>query len=284
MIDWSWELLTGPEQTVLRRLAVHADGCTLEAAEAVCAGDGVPPDDVLDLLARLVDRSLVVVAGSADGPRYRLLESVAAYCLDRLRRGRRGRRAYAAGTAHHYTELAERAEPFLHGREQRRWLRRLDAEAANLRAALRTARYRDGAADRALRLVDALAWYWFLRGRLGEARRSLAAACGPRRPDDPPRARRAGVAGVRCGPSPRLAGGLPSLGGRRRRPAERARRPRTALPRTSTEPRRRGQGPVVPRLRPVGCAADRLASAELIGPGARPASAPSATDGAWPRH
>ncbi|GLW09532.1 hypothetical protein Misp01_46610 [Microtetraspora sp. NBRC 13810] len=176
MIDWSWELLTGPERIVLRRLAVHADGCTLEAAEAVCADaqDGPRPADVLDLLARLVDRSLVVVVHGAEGPRYRLLESVAAYCVERMHEAgdldpvRRRHRGY-------YTELAARAEPYLYGHDQRIWLRRLDAEAANLRAAL------DGAvagrdAAQALRLACSLTWYWYLRGRLAEAGRSLAAA------------------------------------------------------------------------------------------------------------
>ena len=82
MIDWSWELLSPDEQAVLRRLAVHADGCTPDAASGVCAEPGV---DVLDVLVRLVDRSLVVPVHGADGPRYRLLESVAAYCLEKLR-------------------------------------------------------------------------------------------------------------------------------------------------------------------------------------------------------
>ncbi|MEU4544809.1 BTAD domain-containing putative transcriptional regulator [Nonomuraea dietziae] len=167
MIDWSWTLLTDHERVVLRRLAVHADGCTLEAAEAVCAQDGV---DVLDTLARLVDRSLVVVVEGPSGVRYRLLESVTAYCLHRLDdvgEAERVRQAHAG----YYTALAVRAESYLRGPEQARWMRRLDAEAANLRAALDAA----PAAD-ALRLVNALAWYWFLRGRLGEGRRSLQAA------------------------------------------------------------------------------------------------------------
>ncbi len=172
MIGWSWDLLTGPERLALRRLAVHAGGCTLSAAEAVCGADDLPAADVLDLLARLVDRSLVTVTHTADGPRYRLLESVAAYCVERVHEAgefeplRRRHRRY-------YTELAEEAERHLYGHDQRRWLRRLDAEAANLRAAL------DGAvADRdpegGLRLVNAMTWYWFLRGRLAEAGRSSA--------------------------------------------------------------------------------------------------------------
>ncbi|PSK90213.1 putative ATPase [Murinocardiopsis flavida] len=174
MIDWSWELLSGPERAVLRRLSAHSDGCTAEAAEAVCAGGDVPAADVLDLLARLVDRSLVVAVHDEEGSRYRLLESVAAYCAERM--------ADAGETAevrlrHHryYADLAERAEPHLRGHDQRRWLRLLTAEAANLRGALDGA-VADGHAAVALRLAASLAWYWFLRGRLGEARRFLDTA------------------------------------------------------------------------------------------------------------
>ncbi|WP_157252899.1 BTAD domain-containing putative transcriptional regulator [Nonomuraea typhae] len=170
MIDWSWEPLTGSERAVLRRLAVHADGCTLEAAETVCAGDGVRTSEVAGLLARLVDRSLVTVSGD----RYRLLESVQAYCLERLEEAAEPEAVRERHGAY-YTALAVRARPHLHGPDQGRWLRRLDAEAANLRSALDDA-VRRRAADRALRLVTALSWYWFLRGRLGEARRSLELA------------------------------------------------------------------------------------------------------------
>ncbi len=157
-IDWSWGLLGGDERAALRRLAVHAGGCTADAAAEVSGAD-------LDVLARLVDRSLVV--RGADG-RYRLLESIAAYGLERLREageedGQRLRHArYLVG-------LAERAAGGLRGPEQARWLGRLDAEAAGFRAALEHA-----PPDLALRLVNALAWHWYLRGRFGEARGAFA--------------------------------------------------------------------------------------------------------------
>jgi predicted ATPase len=181
VIDWSWELLTAAEQSVLRRLAVHSDGCTLEAAEAVCAGDDVKPAEVLDLLTRLVDRSLVLVAHEADGSRYRLLESVSAYCLERLRDTdhERVRRAHA----HYYVAFAETADSFLRGADQQRWLRRLDAETANIRSSLDAAAT-DGDGRLMRRLVHAMAWYWFLRGRLTEANRYLTLALGL--PEDPP--------------------------------------------------------------------------------------------------
>ncbi|MBV7245560.1 BTAD domain-containing putative transcriptional regulator [Streptomyces sp. MW-W600-10] len=178
VIDWSWELLGEPERIVLRRLAVHRDGCDLAAAEAVCAGDGVAREDVPDLVGRLVDRSLVVVVNGPDGPRYRLLESVAAYATEHLH-ATEGLAAVRERHLRHYLAFAVRAEPHLRGAEQRPWLDRLDAEAGNLRAALdeavRRAPTTPGAADEAVRPATALAWWWLLRGRLTEARRSLHA-------------------------------------------------------------------------------------------------------------
>ncbi|WBQ07835.1 BTAD domain-containing putative transcriptional regulator [Kribbella sp. CA-293567] len=170
MIDWSWDLLAPSEQAVLRRLAVQVDGCTAEAAEQVCCEDGV---DVLDVLMRLVDRSLVVSVHGVDGPRYRLLESVAEYCVGKLR---------AVGELEtvkqrhrlYYVELAEAARDHLTGPEQGSWLQRLDDEAGNLRSAFDGA-VANGELLLAERLADALAWYWFLRGRFTEARRSLEA-------------------------------------------------------------------------------------------------------------
>ena len=174
MIDWSWELLSKAEQVVLRRLAAHAGSWTLKAAEAVCAGEGMQVSEILDLLARLVDRSLVDVIDSDGARRYRLLESVSAYCVERLQEAGELDRVR---TRYHrfYLELAELTEPQLHGHDQRLALKRLDLEAANLRAALAGAA-RQRAADIALRLGDALAWYWFLRGRLGEGHSSMSIA------------------------------------------------------------------------------------------------------------
>jgi predicted ATPase len=114
VIGWSWGLLTDPERAVLRRLALHADSCTLAAARVICAGDGVAEADVPELLARLVDRSLLVRVDAPAGVRYRLLESVGAYCLDQL---------HAAGEFEpvlqrhiaYYTGLSTRTEPSLYG-------------------------------------------------------------------------------------------------------------------------------------------------------------------------
>ncbi|MFI6781500.1 BTAD domain-containing putative transcriptional regulator [Micromonospora sp. NPDC050276] len=156
VIAWSWDLLDETDRVVLARLAVFPGGCTPQAAEHVCRTD-------LDTLARLVDRSLVVLDDSGAAPRYRLLESVAAFCLERLTDADEVRARHAA----YYTELAERADAGLRGADQRRWLAHLDAETENLRAAL--------AHGGGLRLAVALSWYWFLRGRLTQARQALSA-------------------------------------------------------------------------------------------------------------
>lgn len=168
MIDWSWALLTEDEHTVLRRLAVNRDGCTLAAANAVCA-DG---RGVLDVLSRLVDRSLVV----REGKRYRLLESVSAYSLERLSEAGEVAEVRRRFIAFHVGE-AERADPLLRGGRQCEALGSLDTETVNMRHALELAVH-DSDADSALRLVNALAWYWWLRKRAAEARRSFRAALG----------------------------------------------------------------------------------------------------------
>ncbi|WP_308193242.1 BTAD domain-containing putative transcriptional regulator [Micromonospora trifolii] len=160
VIGWSWDLLDESDRVVLAQLAVFPDGCTPEAAEQVCRTD-------LDALARLVDRSLVVLDESGSAPRYRLLESVAAFCLERLTDADEVRGRHAT----YYTELAERADPGLRGADQQRWLALLDTELANLRSAL--------AHGGGLRLAVALSWYWFLRGRLTEARRALTVPGDP---------------------------------------------------------------------------------------------------------
>ncbi|GAA3987949.1 BTAD domain-containing putative transcriptional regulator [Allokutzneria multivorans] len=167
VLDWSWSLLSEPERTVLRRLSVHVDGCALAAAEAV---SGVA---VLDQLTALAQRSLVVVAHDPE-PRYRLLESVARYSAERLAEA--GEEPEIRQRHQNwYLDLAEEAKDELYGPRQRHWIAVLDRESANLRAAL-DGMVRDGAADPALRLANALTGYWFLRGRRSESTHALNSA------------------------------------------------------------------------------------------------------------
>ncbi|WP_433327834.1 alpha/beta fold hydrolase [Spirillospora sp. CA-294931] len=114
VIEWSWGLLSADERAVLRRLAMHADGWTLRAAEHVCAEGDVGSFEVADLLSRLVDRSLVVRADSALGSRFRLLESIRAFALEQLAEAGE-LDATRARYVRYYEGLAQRTEPRLYG-------------------------------------------------------------------------------------------------------------------------------------------------------------------------
>ncbi|MDR7472211.1 MAG: tetratricopeptide repeat protein [Armatimonadota bacterium] len=168
-LDWSHDLLTDGERRLLSRLSAFAGGFTLDAAESVCAWGGITRDEVVPLLTRLVNRSLVLVTGA----RYRLLDTVRQYAGERLEEA--GEQD-AAEEAHlrFYRDLAERAEAGLRGPQQHLWLRVLDADAANLATALATARRRPSAAPDALRLAASLWLYWYIRGYWKEGRALLA--------------------------------------------------------------------------------------------------------------
>jgi non-specific serine/threonine protein kinase len=173
-IDWSYQLLDRDERLLLRRLAVFAGGWTLDAAEAVCAGDGLDTWHILDLLARLVDKSLVLPEERGEGARYRLLETVRQFAAERLADAGEAEAARDRHAAH-YLGVAERAAAELRGPAQATLALRLDQEHDNLRAALAWTLSRgDGAT--ALRLAGALWYYWYLRGYVGEGRRWLERA------------------------------------------------------------------------------------------------------------
>ena len=172
-IDWSYDLLFEDERRTFRRLAVFSGGATIEAAERVCGADA------FDLASRLVDRSLVVADTTGRVVRFDMLESLRAYGLARLTDA--GELA-AARSAHlgWCIELAERVDREARGPDQLGWLRRLDDEHDNVRAALGHAVDHDP--EGALRLVGAVLLPWWFRGRRQEARRwyeaSLAAGVG----------------------------------------------------------------------------------------------------------
>jgi predicted ATPase/DNA-binding CsgD family transcriptional regulator len=165
-VDWSHDLLSVDERVLLRRVAVFAGGFTLEAAESVCAGDGIERDRVLDLLGSLVEQSLVNAEHREAGVRYRLLETVRGYGLERLA-GAGEEEAVRTRHRDYYLALAEKAGPQLETGRQREWLERLDPEAANLRRAIGWAAETEPA--KALRLCAALTFWWQQRGHLSEA-------------------------------------------------------------------------------------------------------------------
>jgi predicted ATPase/class 3 adenylate cyclase len=214
LIDWSYDLLTEPEQTLLCRLSVFAGGWTSEAAEAVCADDDdrlagdrrpattdrfgrdtvggrrasgrsapgspcqsvVGGPDVLDLLTALVEKSLVVYDEQEGQARYRLLETVRQYGRDRLLEA--GEAAFVRD--HHlvfFLQLATEAEPQLRGPEQARWIDCLEREYGNVRAALEWAAD-SGAMELGLQLGGALWWFWWMRGYLAEGRERVTQLLG----------------------------------------------------------------------------------------------------------
>jgi len=174
IVDWSWDLLGPTERTVLRRLSVFSGGATPDSAEQVCSLDGQPGATV-DVIASLVDKSLVIAEGQRH-VRYRLLETVRAYAADRLAEAGEADRA-AAAHARYFLDLAERAEPQLRTADQLIWLDLLTDEHDNCSAALR---YVIAAEDvpSALRFVGALAWYWITRDFDAEAAEWATAALG----------------------------------------------------------------------------------------------------------
>ncbi|GAA3447015.1 SARP family transcriptional regulator [Planomonospora venezuelensis] len=185
VVDWSWDLLTEAERTVLRRLSVFSGGVSLEAAERVC-GDEVAGEQVFDVLTALVEKSLLLTGGEGT-PRYRMLNTIREYAAQRLAEAGEGeptRRAHLA----YFTELAETAEPHLRRAEQLEWLATLGAEHDNIGAALRGA-IAGGRAQDAMRLVAAAGYYWYLGGHRAEgAELSIAAASLPGEVSDEVRA------------------------------------------------------------------------------------------------
>ncbi len=166
--DWSHDLLSGKERVLFRRLSVFVGGFTLEAVEAICVGEGIEENEVLDLLTQLADKSLVWVEGADGKVRYRLLETVRQYGQDRLRETGEAARVLRRHRDF-FLEFAECAEPELSRSEQEVWLNRLEADYANLRMALEWS-VESGEVEAGLRLGGALWRFWEVRGYLSEGR------------------------------------------------------------------------------------------------------------------
>jgi predicted ATPase/DNA-binding SARP family transcriptional activator len=169
-MEWSFALLGAREQTLLRRLAVFAGSFTLDAAEAVGAAPGLEADDILDGVSALVDKSLIVMESGDGVARYRLLETVRQYGVERLEES-----GELAGVewrhAAHFLAFVEAAAPNLVGGSNAPGLlARLAAEQDNLRAASTWAVADSSRAELGLRFVGSLYWYWYALGMFREAR------------------------------------------------------------------------------------------------------------------
>lgn len=179
-MDWSYNLLSQSERILLQRLSVFAGGWTLEAAEEICAGEEIQSFDVIDLLTRLVNKSLAIAEDANGTTRYRFLETVRQFARYRLFDAE----AVETVSDRHldfFVAFAERARQELHRPNQIEWLKRLDAEQDNLRTALTWALSENPArAAQALRLTGALWMYWDVRGFFQESlqwcERALAAS------------------------------------------------------------------------------------------------------------
>src|SRR5574341_134949 len=182
LIDWSYDLLTEAERTLFRRLSVFAGGWTLEAAEAICAGEGLERDQVLDLLTQLVNKSLVIPDYESDvEARYRLLETIRQYARARLLEAGGGEKVRDRHLAY-FLKFTEQAEPELRGPKQIVWLDRLKKEVDNIRTALEWTLEVD--VEAGLRMASALLWFWHIRGNKSEGidwlERALSAEAGER--------------------------------------------------------------------------------------------------------
>ena len=184
VVDWSYDLLFEDERRLFARLSVFAGGCDLAAAEAVCADDQVPTGEILDILSRLVDKSLAAAPDAGRDTRFTQLQTLCQYGRDRLDESGEAD-AMCARHAAYYRQMAQDAHEGLRGATGPMWRERLTSELGNLRAALDWFIARADA-DAALSLASGMAWLWFINSESAEGARWLGdalSATGPRRPD-----------------------------------------------------------------------------------------------------
>ncbi|GAA2273511.1 LuxR family transcriptional regulator [Nonomuraea roseoviolacea subsp. roseoviolacea] len=169
LIDWSHGLCTEEERLLWSRVSVFAGNLDLEAAEAVCGGDGLAAHDVVDLLSSLVDKSILISRHDGEGVRYRLLETIRDYGLERLEESGQ---AAALRRRHrdHYRRLASQSRARMTSPEQMSWLARLGADHANLRLALEHCYTEPGQTRTGLAMAADLMYHWVNGVYLGEGR------------------------------------------------------------------------------------------------------------------
>jgi len=183
LIDWSYALCSPKEQTLWARLSVFAGSFSLSAVEAVCTGEGLTAEEMIDLVDALVRKSILIAEPSGEQMRYRLLETVREYGSARLATTDASTRLQRAHRDY-FGCLAERSFTEWCGPEQAAWVARLREDHGNLRAAFDRC-MESGRAEQACALAAALQWYWIAGGSLGEGRRWLGqvlAAADPHQP------------------------------------------------------------------------------------------------------
>ena len=167
-IDWSYDVLSKEEQTLFRRLSVLVGGWTLDAAQAVCSADDI---EVLGILMRLVDKSLVITQIENSNNRYYMLETIRQYAYEKFLQSTEVELIYKQ-YLDFFIRFVEEAEPNLVGPDEVTWLDYLETELDNLRYAARLAlRFQD--MESAARLGTSLWWFWLFRDHMGEGRQLL---------------------------------------------------------------------------------------------------------------
>lgn len=184
LINWSYELLSEAERIILRRLSVFVDGWTLQAAEQVCSGGSIEEWEVLDLLTRLIDKSLVVAETEDGSERYNFLETIRQFAVEKLRESGEADEI-AHKNALYFLRVAEESYEEIWGPKQGLWLERLEAEHENLRTALEWAMQAPGREEFLLRMAGSLWRFWEIHGYIREGRSWLESALVSY-PDAPP--------------------------------------------------------------------------------------------------
>ena len=175
LVDWSYELLTEAEQTVLARLSAFAGGFDMPAAEAVCGAEPLLADDVLDLIESLLEKSLVMLDDRDEGMRYRMLETIRDYAREKLEQSGE-LDATLARHCEHFFVMAKAANPGLEGPEQADWVWRVETELDNVRAAIALALAGGVDPILAVKYAVAMTGFWILRGYATEGRAVVRAA------------------------------------------------------------------------------------------------------------
>jgi predicted ATPase len=172
-IDLSYDLLDESERLLFSRLSIFLGGCRLDAAEAVCGGEDIARDRIVDLVGQLVVKSLLQIEEHRDVVRYRMLETLREYARERLSQAGSGDDLSERHFLH-FQEVAEAASKEVRGPGEAEWMDRVAEDYDNFSAALEWAR--EKAPARLLELASPLGWFWWLRGRFSEGRRWLARA------------------------------------------------------------------------------------------------------------
>ena len=174
LVDWSYELLSEHEQVLLQRLSAFAGGCNLPAVEEVCGLEPLVREDIVDLMASLVDKSLVTAEGGGEGPRYRMLETIRDYARAKLLESGD---VHGTSSRHcnYYFARVKEGKRGMQGSEQAEWIARLEADHDNVRAALAYSMVGGGDPVIAVKLEVALQAFRLLRGHASEGRNNLRA-------------------------------------------------------------------------------------------------------------